>query len=422
MTSSSSVVRSFPIEAVREQFPSLLERDGSARRIYLDNPAGTQVPRAVIDAVADFYRRNNANLGGFFSTSQGAEATLHRAYSAAAMFLGGSSEREIVIGQSMTALTFSFSRSLARMFEPGDEVVLTRMDHDGNIAPWLAVAQERGMNVRWLPVDPQTWRIEPSALNAVLCGRTKLVALNYASNLSGSINDVRTLAQLAHTAGALVYVDAVQFAPHRLVDAPALECDFLLCSAYKFYGPHIGVLWAREELLQSLYAYKVRTLPETLPDRYEVGTPQLELLAGLEACIEYYRALGASFEPRGTARACIELAYQQIASWETALTAQLLRGLSELPGVTVRGITDPRQLQSRVPTISFTHASLSSAQIARALADRGIFVWSGHNFSLELSRALDLNDEDGVVRIGIAHYNTPEEIDALIGALREILG
>ena len=422
MRSTSSIARSFPIESVREQFPSLLERDAGAARIYLDNPAGTQVPCAVIDAVTKFYRRSNANLGGFFSTSHAAEDLLHRAYAAAATFVGGASEREIVIGQSMTALTFSFSRSLGRMFAPGDEVVVTRMDHDGNIAPWLAMAQERGMKVRWVAVDTQTWRIEPAALESVLSSRTKIVALNYASNLSGSINDVRTLTKLAHAAGALVYVDAVQFAPHRLVEAPALECDFLLCSAYKFYGPHTGMLWAREELLDSLYAYKVRPLPQTLPDKFEVGTPQLELLAGLEACIGYYAALGESSASPQPQRAAIELAYREIEAWESALAARLLEGLRELPGVTVRGITDPHQMQWRVPTISFTHASRSSASIARAMADRGIFVWSGHNFALELSRALGLDDEDGVVRIGMAHYNTPEEIDAAIGALRNILG
>ncbi|HZZ64574.1 MAG TPA: cysteine desulfurase-like protein [Candidatus Baltobacteraceae bacterium] len=422
MSSTSSVVRPFPIESVREQFPSLRERDGAAGRIYLDNPAGTQVPRAVIDAVTDFYRRSNGNLGGFFSTSHAAQDLLHRAYGAAATFVGGACEREIVIGQSMTALTFSFSRSLARMFGPGDEVVVTRMDHDSNIAPWLAMAQERGMKVRWVPFDTQTWRIEPAALESVLSNRTKIVALNYASNLSGSINDVRTLTKLAHSAGALVYVDAVQFAPHRLVEAPALECDFLLCSAYKFYGPHTGVLWAREELLESLYAYKVRPLPQTLPDKYEVGTPQLELLAGLEACIGYYAALGESPASGELRRASIEAAYREIHAWESALTARLLEGLQALPGLTVRGITDAQQLQWRVPTVSFTHASRSSASIARAMADRGIFVWSGHNFALELSRALGLDDEDGVVRIGMAHYNTPEEIDTAIGALAEILG
>lgn len=400
------------IEAVRAKFPSLALKDGATPRTYLDNPAGTQVPACVIAAVKEFYEQYNANLGGFFTTSRAADALLYESYAAAARFVGGTSAKEIVVGQSMTALTFAFSRSLARTFSAGDEIVVTRMDHDANIAPWLVVAQECGMRVRWVPVDPQTWRIEPAALEDVLCERTRVVALNYASNLSGSINDVAALTKLAHRAGALVYVDAVALAPHRPIDAPALGCDFLVFSAYKCYGPHVGVLWARESLLESLYAYKVRPVPETLPEKYELGTPQLELLAGLRATIAYYEELGEG---------SLANAFHAVVAWESRLTARLLGGLAALPGVTVAGITDDAQLDARVPTISFTHRSIASAAIAQQLARKSIFVWSGHNFALELARSLRLDEIDGVVRIGFAHYNTIEEVDRALTLLAQIV-
>jgi len=321
----------------------------------------------------------------------------------------------------MTSLTYTFSRSLGRSFQRGDEVIVTRMDHDGNIAPWLAMAEERGMVVRWLPFDHGTWRIEPEALDALLSERTRLLALNYASNLTGSINDVKTLAARARRAGALVYVDAVQLAPHRLVDVAALGCDFLACSPYKFYGPHLGVLWGREDLLRDIYAYKVRPLPDTLPERFEVGTPQLELLAALAATIEHFEWIAELCGAVPDRRERIATAYHRILGWEQALTTRLIRGLTRLPGITIQGIADEQRFDSRVPTVSLTHASRSSADIARELAQRNIFVWSGHNFALEVARSLGLDEEDGVVRIGLAHYNTAAEVDQTIAAVGEVL-
>jgi cysteine desulfurase family protein (TIGR01976 family) len=412
----------FPIDRIRAEFPSLAVRDHDQARVYLDNPAGTQVPRQVIEAVSRFFTEDNANLGGFFASSVAADEVFYGAYRALADLLGGESEREIAIGQSMTALTFTFSRSLGRTFKPGDEVILTRMDHEGNISPWLAMAEERKMVVRWLPFDRESWRIEPAALDAVLSDRTRLLALNYASNLTGSINDVRALTARAKQAGALVYVDAVQFAPHRLVDAPSLGCDFLTCSAYKIYGPHVGVLWGKEALMRDIYAYKVRPVPDTLPDRFEVGTPQLELYAATIAAVEYLESLGRTSATADNRRARIESAFAQIADWEGDLSRRLIEGLLAIPGVEIRGISAPEQLQHRVPTVSFTHAQRRSAEIARELARRGIFVWSGHNFAMELARSLGLDEEDGVVRIGLAHYNTPQEVGTVVGALAEILG
>lgn len=416
-----SLAQPFPIDAVRAAFPALSVRDRERPRVYLDNPAGTQVPQPVIDAIAEFFRTSNANLGGQFSTSHAAEAVMLDAYRAAATFLGAGSEREIVIGPSMTSLTFTFSRSLGRTFRAGDEIILSRMDHEGNISPWLAMAEERGMVVRWLPIDRQAWRIQPQALDELLSARTRVVALNYASNMTGSINDIPALAARAKRAGALVYVDAVQYAPHRLTDVTTLGCDFLACSAYKFYGPHLGVLWAREELLHELYAYKVRPLPETLPEKFEVGTPQLELLAGLDAAVKYLAAVGGLGGASENARAAIAAGFEHIVAWERALSLRLLRGLRELPGITVQGISDEALVDARVPTVSLTHATRRSAHIARDLAQRGIFVWSGHNYALELARSLGLDEEDGVVRIGLAHYNTPDEVDLVIEALREAI-
>lgn len=415
------VATHFPIQAVRDEFPSLAVTDDGRARIYLDNPAGTQVPQRVIGAIADFLRTSNANLGGFFSTSIDAEAIVHRAFTSAAAFVGAGSEREIVFGPSMTSLTFTFSRSLGRTLRAGDEIVVTRMDHDGNVAPWLAVAQERGAVVRWADFDRETWRIEARNLEAVLSDRTKIVALNYASNMTGSVNDVAALAAKARAAGALVYVDAVQYAPHRVIDVSSLGCDFLVCSPYKFYGPHMGVLWGREDLLREIYVYKVRPVPNDLPHRFEVGTPQLELLAGLGATIEHFEWIAGILGANGDPRSRIVAAYDAIAAWERGLMARLVAGLCAMPALAVRGITDERDFDSRVPTISFTHASRSSAQIASDLAARGIFVWSGHNFALETARALGLDEEDGVVRIGLAQYTTQAEVDVVLTALREII-
>ena len=392
----------FPIDAVRAEFPALAVTDKRVPRIYLDNPAGTQVPRKVADASARCLLETNANLGGYFTTSIAAEKVVVDAHRAMARFVNGS-EKEIVTGPSMTTLTFALSRSIGRTLKAGDEIVVTRMDHDGNIAPWLALAEDLGLVVRWLPFNEESWVIEADALDAVLSKKTKLVALNYASNLTGSINDVHTLVEHIHNAGALAYVDAVQYAPHGTIDVKALDCDFLACSSYKFYGPHLGIVWGRETLLEELYAYKARPQTSEIPYKFETGTPQIELLAALTATVEYMEALPPFQE------------------YERMLAARLIDGLQRIRGVRIIGIADPARSEQRVPTVSFVHDKREPDEIARFLAQRNIFVWSGHNFALEVVRQLGIDEQQGVVRIGMGHYNTLAEIDATLEALHDML-
>jgi len=406
----------FPIGLVREQFPAL-----AAPEAFLDNPGGTQVPRPVIDAVARAMAEAASNLTGFFAASQRADAIYAEAHAAAADLLGVSSGREIVIGQSMTTLTFQLSRSLGRGWQPGDEVIVTRMDHEGNVSPWLRLAEERQLTVRWLPFNRETWRIEPEDLRPLLNERTRLLALNYASNMTGSINDVAALTALAKTAGALVYVDAVQFTPHGLVDVARLGCDFLVCSAYKFFGPHLGVLWGREAILANLYPYAVRCASQDLPGRHEVGTPQTELLAGLAATVDYLAWLGTATGASGTRRERIAGAYAAATAHEMPLAQDLIDGLRSIPDLRVQGIVNSNRMHERVPTISVTHPRHSNRTLARSLGQQGINLWYGHNYAMEAARHLGLDEDEGVLRIGLAHYNTAAEVARVLGALRRLL-
>jgi cysteine desulfurase family protein (TIGR01976 family) len=411
----------FPIERVRSEFPALAITDGGRARIYVDNPAGTQVPVRVSQAISRCLLQSNANLGGYFATSIMAEESVVAAHRAMARFLGAESEREVIIGPSMTSLTFALSRSIGRTLRPGDEIVVTHMDHDGNIAPWLAMAEDCGVTVRWLPFDAQSWIIEPAALDAVLNERTRLVALNHASNLTGSINDVRALVQKIHSAGALAYVDSVQFAPHGAIDVREIGCDFLACSSYKFFGPHLGIVWGREDLLADLYAYKVRPQTSELPYKFETGTPQIESLAALHATVEYFEWLGAQCSRGATERNAICAAFDAASAYERALMTHLIEGLQRFDGVRIIGIAEPGRFASRVPTVSFTHARRKPAEVARALAAQNVFVWSGHNFALEVVRSLGIDEEEGVVRIGLAHYNTAEEVERILEAVARAL-
>ncbi len=406
----------FPIEQVRGQFPAL-----AGGEAYLDNPAGTQVPRVVIDAVSAAMAQAASNTGGKFRASKVADAIWNRAHDSMAELLGASSGEQITIGQSMTMLTFHLSRSIGREWREGDEIIVTRMDHEGNVAPWVRQAADRGATLRWLPFNRDTWRIEPEDLKALLSDKTRFLALNYASNLTGSINAVRELTALAKDAGALVYVDAVQFAPHCKIDVSALGCDFLACSSYKFFGPHLGVLWGRDTLLDDLYAYAVRCAAQTGPGRHELGTPQTELFAGLAAAVDYLVWLAEQHGVCGTRREKLAGAYRAATAYEMPIAQHLIDELRRIPGLRVYGITQERDLSQRVPTVSVGHPGYRNSAIALELAGRGINVWSGHNYAFELVKYLGLDEHEGVLRIGLAHYNTVAEVDRVVGALKELL-
>lgn len=412
----------FPIAELRSLFPSLAIVKGDQPRVYADNPAGTQVPLSVARAVSDAMLNSCANLGGHFATSIAAGEIVHRAHEQASIFLGARSGREVIIGQSMTSLTFHLSRSICRDFRPGDEIVITRMEHEGNVGPWLQMAQDMGLVIRWVPFDMDSWKVEPEALAAELTERTRLVCLNYASNMTGSVNDIVALTRVAKAAGALVFVDAVQLSPHHLVDVLALGCDFLVCSAYKFFGPHLGLLWGREEVLSRLHAYKGRCVSDDLPDRFEAGTPQVELLAGLIATVDYFADLGRMQGATGDTRAQITAAYAASRTHEEPLTRRLISGLSHIRGLKIFGISNPNRMHERVPTVSLRVEGHKPEDLARGLGDQGIFVWHGHNYAYEPSRQLGLPLEEGVVRIGLAHYNTEIEVDRIIESLASLSG
>jgi cysteine desulfurase family protein (TIGR01976 family) len=409
-------MQDFPIDAVRGQFPALSVTDEGKRRVYLDNPAGTQMPQRAINRMVDAMTRTNANLGGFFTTTRLAEELVGRAHQAMADFYNANSPREIVFGQSMTALTLHMSRCLARRFSPGDEIVLTRMEHDGNVAPWLLMAEDAGLTVRWMDFDPETFEFADGALDAVLSEKTKLVALGAASNCTGTINDITSLCGKARAAGALTYVDAVQFAPHVAVDVRAIGCDFLVSSPYKYFGPHQGVLWGREELLAETFAYQVRPAKDNLPDKFELGTTPRESLAGVLGAVEYIASLGEG----DRLRAQIVSGMTRLSDYELGLTGQLIERLQAAPGVKVQGITSANALHRRVPTVSITRDGHHPADMAKALAAKNIFVWSGHNYALEPLARLGLLDKGGVLRIGLAHYNTADDVAACVEAIERL--
>lgn len=420
----------YDIETIRSKFPALHATDGGVPRIYLDNPAGTQVPATVPARISDCLLTTNANLGGFFKTSSLADAVVDDAHAAMADFLSATSPDEIVFGQNMTTITLHVSRSIGRELSKGDEIVLSRMCHDANVLPWVLLAEDLGLEVRWLPFDTTTYEFDDAALDDVLSARTRLVCIGGASNLTGTLNDIGTICRKAREAGAWTYVDAVQSVPHVATDVQALGCDFLVCSAYKFFGPHQGILWGRGELLRALTPYKVRPAPDAPPGKFETGTQSHEGMAGTAAAVDYFAWIGETMAessdgvPEGLVgrRRHVRAAMQCLFDYEKGLSSALIAGLRSISGVTVHGITDPDAMHRRVPTVAFTHVSTSPDTIARALAERGIFVWSGHNYAIEPARALGILDRGGAVRVGPVHYNTAQEIDVLLNALDDILG
>ncbi len=414
------------VDAVRARFPAL-----SSGLVYFDGPGGTQVPREVPEAVRLYLEGTNANHGGAFRTSRESDALVAEARSAFADFLGADHPEEIVFGPNMTTLTFAVSRAIGRELSPGDEIVVTRLDHDANVAPWLAVAEDRGATVRWVDFEPSdaTWGM--AALERVVTSRTRLVAVAMASNAFGTVNPVRDAATLARRAGALLYVDAVHFAPHGPIDVKDLGCDFLAFSAYKFFGPHLGVLWGRRELLERLRPYKVRPSADVPPDRWETGTQSFEAIAGAGSALQYLGWVGDEFggdfghslgkRYRGRALS-LKRAMAAIREYETGLSRALLDGLSSVRGLKLRGLCDPTALDRRVPTFAFTLDAASPRAVCAALDRAGIAAWDGNYYALAAMERLGLEGKGGAVRVGAVHYNTAGEIERLCEELRALSG
>lgn len=412
------------LSQVRSQFPALSRLHDGRPYLYLDGPGGTQVPRRTIEAVAAYLERSNANHEGAFPTSEESDAMLAEAHAAAADFLGAGDADEVVFGQNMTTLTFAVSRAIGRTLREGDEIVVTRLDHDANVAPWLALQEERGAVVRWVEIRPDDCTLDMAGLQRALGRRTRVVAVGMASNAVGTINPISRIVAMAHDVGAWTYVDAVHAAPHLAIDAAALGTDFLVCSPYKFFGPHLGLLYGRRELLDRLAAYKVRPASDEPPGKWETGTLPGESIAGLLGTFGYLEWLGREFGGAGIdatdRRAALAAAMLAIRGTERGLALQALTALGEVPGLTLRGIVDPARIDDRVPTFAFTLAGRTPREVATELGRRGIAVWDGDYYAYELIRALGLDESGGMVRVGLVHYNEPAEIERLAQALREI--
>jgi cysteine desulfurase family protein (TIGR01976 family) len=388
---------------------------------YFDGPAGTQVPQCVIEAISHYLAHTNANHGGLFATSRESDHLLEQAHRGVADLLGVTDPQEIHFGQNMTSLTFALSRALARHWQAGDEIILTRLDHDANFTPWALAARDAGVIVKVVGIDPHDCSLDLEEFHRHLSPRTKLVAVGAASNATGGINPVVKITQAAHAQGAIVFIDAVHYAPHGLIDVAHWNCDFLACSAYKFFGPHVGILWGRRELLERLEAYKVRPAPNSLPGKWMTGTQSHEGIAGTLAAIEYLADIG--YELSSTdgldRRAALKVAFEHITAYESGLSRKLLEGFARLPSVKVWGVQDCQRLAERVPTFSITHTKYTPAQLADLLGKRGLFVWHGNYYAFNLSEALQ-HEPQGMVRIGAVHYNTSQEIDWLFDVLQEL--
>jgi len=407
----------FPIEEVRTRFPAL--QQGGGQRVYFDAPGGTQICRDAIERMVGHLTAGTANSGGAFVTSRETDALSEAAHQAMADLLGAD-PGEVAFGPNMTSLTLAFSRAASRDWREGDELVLTHLDHDANVAPWLLVARDKGLAVRWVDFEPETGMLDLDGLPALLNKRTRLVAVGGASNALGTLNDIKLIRDIvkAHSQ-ALLFVDAVQSVPHVPTDVNALGCDVLVCSPYKFFGPHQGVLWGRAELLAGVEAYKVRPADANPPaHRFETGTPSFEAQAGVLGTIEYLDWLGGHFVQANSRAERLHAAMEACVAYESMLGERLLAGLAAIPGVRLWGRPT---MEGRVPTFAITIEGQHPDHVAARLAERDIFVWSGHFYAVEVIARLGLEQAGGLIRIGLCHYNTAEEVDRLLLALREII-
>jgi cysteine desulfurase family protein (TIGR01976 family) len=411
-------MHAFDLTWIRAQFPALAQEVNGHPAVFFDGPGGTQVPQRVIDAVADYLIHHNANTHGAFATSRRTDETIDAARAAMADFLGCAAD-EVVFGPNMTTLTFAISRAFGRDIRPGDEIVLTRLDHDANVAPWKAL-EEQGAVIQMVDIDTEECTLDMADMARAIGPRTKLVAVGYASNAVGTINDVATITRMAHAVGALVYIDAVHYAPHGPIDVQALDCDFLACSPYKFFAPHMGALYGKREHLARLRPYKVRPASDDIPDRWETGTKNHEGLAGVTAAIEYLAELGQRIKPAATRRVALVQAMEAIKAYERGLSERLIAGLLAIPGLTFYGISDPARFDMRTPTVAVRLAGRTPRELAEALGRRGIFCWDGNYYAINLTERLGVEADGGMLRIGLVHYNTAEEIDRLLEALNEL--
>jgi cysteine desulfurase family protein (TIGR01976 family) len=426
MSPDTSLLLGANLKLVRDQFPSL-----NLPAIFFDNPGGTQITRRSAERIQRYFMECNANHEGAFATSVQSDAILSEAHASMADFLNAARPEEIVFGNNMTTLTLHLSRSLAQMFGPGDEIVLTRLDHDANVSPWLLAAADRGCQVAWIDFDVEDCTLKLDEFERALERKPKLVAFGYASNAVGTINPVQKMTRMAHAAGALVYVDAVQFAPHGPIDVQDLGVDFLVCSSYKFFGPHAGALYGRYELLDGLKAYKVRPAPDSLPGKFETGTQNHEGIAGVLGALEYFEWLGKTFgsgqeeglRDRGYTGRRLELkkAMTALRAYEFELSRALLSVLEQIPGLSLYGLADPRKVDQRVPTFSFTMRGKHPRAVAEALAKENIYVWDGNYYALEVTTRLGLEESGGMVRVGAVHYNTLDEVARLGESLKKIV-
>lgn len=408
----------YDVQRIRAEFPSLSVTDDGTPRVYFDNPGGTQVAKRVMTRMMDYFTTMNTNHGGAFVTSRRSDALLDEAHEAMADLLGATDPGEIVFGQNMTTLTLHISRSIGLTLKAGDEIVVTRMDHDANVSPWLLMARDHGLTVRWLDFSPETYEYDLSSLESVLSSKTKLVAVNYASNAIGTVNDVQTITKMAHAVGALVYVDAVQLTPHFVTDVHEIGCDFLVCSAYKFYGPHQGLLWGRRSLLELLNPYKVRPADNAIPHSWETGTQSHEGMAGTLGAIEHMEWIGTEMGEGGASRReRIVSGFNAVAAYEKTICARLISGLLSIQGVTVHGLTKDIDLSKRVPTVAITRKGAHPLKMAESLGNANIFVWDGNYYAIEVIERLGLTDKGGMLRIGLGQYNTAEEVDAILNHL-----
>jgi len=417
---------SFDVNLVRQQFPSL---DRPA--IFLDNPAGTQISKPSLDRINNYLLEHNANHEGMFETSRRSDEVLHEAHAAMADFLNASRPEEIIFGNNMTTLTLHMSRTLARNLQAGDNILVTRLDHDANIAPWMLVAEDKGCNLLWVDIDVEDGTLDVDDFAKALEKKPKIAAFGYASNLLGTVNPVKKLTKMAKDAGALVYVDAVQYAPHGPINVQDIDCDFLACSSYKFFGPHAGALYGKYDLLNELKAYKVRPASDELPYKFETGTQNHEGIAGVLGALEYLQWLGRQFgvehesawKEAGFSGRKLELKQGMSAmhAYESELSKALIKIVETVPGTHIYGITDMDRLDERVPTVSFTVEGKDPEQLADAIGKENIYVWNGHNYALAIVERLGLLEAGGMIRVGPVHYNTLDELETFGEVLKRVV-